>query len=360
MGMGRENNFNLLRLLGAFGVLVFHAYVLVGRDGDPLSAVTTWLSFGMLGVRVFFIISGYLLAASLLRNPDPVSFVAARVLRIWPALIMLALLSVFVLGPLVTVAPGYFHDLNTFEYLRLVTVFDYRSTLPGVFTANPISVVNGSVWTLALEVFCYAVLLLTFLCIRPLWLRCATASVLLVACYGYLMAGLASLTMVVPAVPQIMILEYGSFFCAGVLLALLPFRGHVALDAAVLAALVYFVLTSGFDWHPFRLAEIVCLPYLVIRFGNAPWHPFSALLARYDISYGLFLYSYPLTQVAVMWLGRDVPVPALIVVATALTVPFALLSWLLVERPALAMRDRLRSARPSVQPRLTIALHKHR
>ena len=114
----RTNNFDFLRLLGALAVVLGHAYHLVGAGqytpgmlGQPVQA---------LGVIIFFSISGYLITASWSRSRDVVSYTAARVLRIFPALVVVVVLSAYVLGPLVTTLPAgtYLSDPTTVDYLR--------------------------------------------------------------------------------------------------------------------------------------------------------------------------------------------------------------------------------------------------
>ena len=59
---------------------------------------------------------------------------------------------------------------------------------------------------------------------------------------------------------------------------------------------------------------------------------------RTDLSYGVYIYAFPITQFAVLaGLGRWGSVP-LALIAAAVTLPIAFLSWRLVERPALAWK----------------------
>lgn len=87
----RENNFDQLRLLGAILVIYGHSYVLLGRPVPMFAANTV----STLGVKIFFCISGYLVAASWLRDPHLPRFLARRSLRIFPALIAITLLSFY-------------------------------------------------------------------------------------------------------------------------------------------------------------------------------------------------------------------------------------------------------------------------
>src|SRR5579871_1464824 len=92
----RLNNFDHVRLFGALLVIYGHAYPLTGTviPGFAANGVAT------IGVKIFFSISGYLVAQSWLRDPNIVRFFTRRALRIFPALIAVVLLSTFVLGPI--------------------------------------------------------------------------------------------------------------------------------------------------------------------------------------------------------------------------------------------------------------------
>jgi peptidoglycan/LPS O-acetylase OafA/YrhL len=78
MSHAQRNNFDALRLIGAFLVLIGHQFALSGRwkarfVGDH--------SFGNLGVLIFFSISGYLVTSSWLKDPDILCFAARRARR---------------------------------------------------------------------------------------------------------------------------------------------------------------------------------------------------------------------------------------------------------------------------------------
>src|SRR5487761_1170379 len=96
---GRDNNFNLLRFLAAFAVLISHSFSLATgvSDAEPLRAAYG-LTWGDIAVDVFFVTSGFLVTASLLKRRSATAFVWARVLRIFPALWLMLFLTVFGMG----------------------------------------------------------------------------------------------------------------------------------------------------------------------------------------------------------------------------------------------------------------------
>lgn len=149
-----SNNFDAIRLMAALLVLVSHQLFLLGRT-QPFIAGRT---LGEIGVFVFFVISGYLVAESWCRDPHLVRFGLRRFLRIWPALAVATVL-IALAGILITTLPvdgyiGYATWHFIVRNLQLRIVYD----LPGVFATSPagaMSAVNGSWWSIPLEMKCY-------------------------------------------------------------------------------------------------------------------------------------------------------------------------------------------------------------
>lgn len=95
---------------------------------------SVWI--GAIAVNGFFAISGFLVAASLVRR-GVVDYMISRALRIFPALIICVFVSVFIIGPLFTTLPlsDYFSHPKTWDYLgNALGVLTMEWKLPGVFT----------------------------------------------------------------------------------------------------------------------------------------------------------------------------------------------------------------------------------
>src|SRR3989338_1002603 len=159
---GRENNYHLIRLIAASLVIVAHSYYLsTSGESEPLRALIGYKHFGEVGVQIFFVISGFLVTKSFLsrRDTDLVGYLEARVLRIFPALVVAVTFTVFVMGALATTVPlnDYFTHERTFSYLfNNATLYREVHDLPGVFAANPYpNAVNGSLWSLFTEIRLY-------------------------------------------------------------------------------------------------------------------------------------------------------------------------------------------------------------
>ena len=136
----RNNNFNLIRFIAASLVLYSHSYALTSYSDDPLQNLTSFrfLSFGSLAVDIFFVTSGFLVTNSLFGRKNIFAFVWARILRIYPALIIAVLFCIFVVGLYFTElsAEAYLsHDesLSFFLYNAFLLSGDIQHTLPGVF-----------------------------------------------------------------------------------------------------------------------------------------------------------------------------------------------------------------------------------
>lgn len=196
---GRDNNFNLIRIIAALAVLVTHSFALaIGTaDAEPFRK-SLGMTMGSIAVDVFFITSGFLVTSSLLNRQSTIEFIWARVLRIFPALIVMLLLTVFVLGVIFTTLPTltYLSLPQTYIYFAkcatLITGVAYN--LPGVFDSNPYkNAVNGSLWTMPHEVRMYAILAIVWFVLRIIPKLRSTAFQAIIVIFAFV-AGIYVLT----------------------------------------------------------------------------------------------------------------------------------------------------------------------
>jgi peptidoglycan/LPS O-acetylase OafA/YrhL len=165
----RDNNFNLIRLIAAWMVLMSHSYVIV--TGDPMrEPLASWIGMtpGSIAVDIFFFSSGLLVTSSLVRRHDVGRFLVARAARIYPAMWAMTLLTVLFFGCAVaqTSLLEFIANDETRTYLRKNATIAWGITgnLPGIF---PPGGVNGSLWTLKFEVWMYGILALIGLVSKP-------------------------------------------------------------------------------------------------------------------------------------------------------------------------------------------------
>ncbi len=336
-----DNGFDSLRLLAAWLVLFNHSYPLSGIAG--VDAVTLWLKIdtsGGLGVSIFFALSGYLVTISLQNCQSYFDYFRRRVVRIYPALITLCLLSVFIIGPLYTSLPliSFFTDDATWQYLITASGFHIVFQLPGIFEGNPVFyVVNGSLWSLAYELKCYVVLAL--LAILPCKLQHKLWIIVIVLIWLFAFRPTA---IPIHVTEKFWGLDYYEnrlsivFFVSALiatyrktlseknwyLLAIVSLCGLLASWAShygVLSQLLYFIsLPIAILWFALHCKLIPRIPKEI---G--------------DLSYGVYLYGFPVQQILAFHHVQDYGIVWYTLMSTLGAGILAACSWHLIEKHTL-------------------------
>ena len=340
----RSNNFRIIRHLAAASVIIAHSFGMLTPASVTASEAWQWASMASaLAVNVFFVASGFLVGRSLLVRGDLKDFVVSRVLRIYPALIVLAIVTPFVLGPIVTILPlrEYFSIKAVYSFAILDSIMliphYFRYQLPGVFTTFDShfgDTVNGSLWTLPWELWMYCSLVVLFklrvLGAAPLGFFAAIVSLVFALTPGAWTA--------YEHIGEIAV-RFVAFFYGGV--ALYVFRRHVPLTARTFAAVsAAFALSWWVAGSPALLPQ--WLGYAVLFLA---YHP-RLIVKRWsdgaDYSYGLYIFAYPVQQ-TLIWATGIKSTPLHIAASLAITLILAMLSWHFIEEPALKLKDRFRA-----------------
>ncbi|HET7594137.1 MAG TPA: acyltransferase [Stellaceae bacterium] len=333
----RNNNFDALRLIAATSVIFSHAFLLSeGRqDNEPLMLLTGGQSvLGVVGVFVFFVISGFLVTQSFEATGSPLRFAAKRALRIYPGLAACILVCTFILGPLLTSLPlgAYLRSGGTYDFLlnNLALNVEHNG-LPGLrFTGFDVGdIVDGPLWSLPCEVVMYVMVLVLGM-LRLL--RLAVLIPLLALGLICIWFDTAQSAWFVGSVGWLL-----AFFVAGMILYKLRhrriFSGRVALVA--LAGLALSVPLNAFILL-FPLFGAYLVIYLAVE-RRLPAIP----AARFgDLSYGLYIYGWPVEQTLLYASGGALLWWQLFPLALMLSAAIAFLSWHLVEKPALRFKPR--------------------
>jgi peptidoglycan/LPS O-acetylase OafA/YrhL len=334
---GRDNNVQLLRLLSAAGVIAFHSYAFTGHmENDPVWRATSDTNFGALGVRCFFVLSGFLVTQSWLRHPRLSAFVAARVLRIYPALFAAVALTILLAGLSSPLPWGSFlFDPVTIDYAwRNALAWQVRFNLPGAFATNPFpGASNGSLWTLPIELRLYVGVAIAgtagFLARRNLW---AAVFAALVALFAVKPEWLP-LEPYDHGVPELALL-FGLGSLAYVWRSALPLS-----LGAMLAGILFYA------WNPLGIARgpvaTLILAYTVLVLAYHPWLRWRAFNRVGDYSYGLYVYAFPVQQTIVFRLPI-LTAGELFALSFLATLVLAAASWHALEKPALGLRSRFR------------------
>lgn len=344
---GRDNNFNLLRMLAASTVIVSHSYALPGPPWiEPF--LNHGVNLGGCAVIVFFASSGFLIFGSFERRPLLLDFGMARLLRLLPALGLLSLITAFIIGPLFTRLPlsAYFTDRQTYEYVPAVLSLRWAlANLPGLFDTLPYKAVNGSLWTLWYEALCY--LGLALVGVAGLLAR----KRFLLALMLYAVVNLAlTLTTHVPT-------WLAQSFVLGMIVY--RYRERVPAHFAIVVALA--LLAAAATWRDVLGVEA---RVLAISYG-ALWAAqinIPALLQYNrigDYSYGVYIYGWPIQQM-VITLNPNIHPLLLIAAALPAATLCGAISWFTIERPALRQKRAASQLATRIFSRLGAVAGRHR
>lgn len=344
----RKNNIDFVRFLLATAVILAHSYAIpTGNDfTEPLYLFSNGQrTLGGLAVDFFFILSGFLITHSWCRSPELLGFLKKRALRIYPAFVIASLFGVYLVAPLVSTDPrgtlaGIPHYQFAFDTL-LLRGFSFD----GAFPTNPMPrAVNGSLWSIPFEFWCYIGVaclgLLRILPRRQIWLLWIFP-VVVIGSFTYdamalnLGGGILGRIFGWPTLWARLL----PCFLAGMVFYL--FRSRIPYNPLlVLACLVALVVALRIP-HAMPVAAPLAGSYLLFALAFAPRLKMTAFGHFGDFSYGLYVFAFPIQQALVTRVGSSVSPWLFFFYSFALTLPIAFASWHLVEKPFLRMKKRL-------------------
>lgn len=336
--VSRDNNFDLLRLTAALLVVFAHSWNTSLNTSDPVSLAIGY-GLGNIGLIVFFTISGLLIARSAERN-GLFGFAVSRALRILPALLAVTVFEAFVVAPIFFDgdARAYLSSAAPWEHLKNATVFLGRFQVDGVFEGHAKPGLNGSTWTLPIEATLYLVVAMAAT-VGCLTRRSSLAA--FVACwalYGYMTAaGYADFVNNGPEIVRRVHLypfaKWGTFFLLGTVFW--TYRDRIRLDGRLaLLCLGSLLLLKG-------MKPVTCVPfaaYLVVYLGLGLGSTAKFFERTGDISYGIYVFSWPIQQWCIAVSSRTITPVELAAISIPISVLIGFASWTLIEKPALGLR----------------------
>jgi peptidoglycan/LPS O-acetylase OafA/YrhL len=342
-----RNNFDLVRLAAAAQVVWVHATTHLGVSlTAPLRAFDAVLQT-FPGVPAFFVVSGFLITDAWLRDPDAHRYAINRALRIFPALWVCfagAVLLVLAFGH----GPAMASDSPRLAFwvaAQLTVLQPYN--LPALRDFG-VGVLNGSLWTIPVELQFYLALPLLLALPRRLLVAAALASAAVFAVVeGARPLPLANRVLLLTLAPHL----FG--FLLGAFARLYRARIMPLLEGRFLRWLLLHLAAQAALWSlglhdaPWAVAMTRPLLAAVVLAGAFTRHELAARLLRgHDISYGLYLWHMivinALVELGLLGAWRHVALAAVLAVLAAM------LSWRLVERPALSLKRR--PVRPTAPP----------
>lgn len=282
---------------------------------------------------IFFGLSGFLVAGSAIRTEKLSTFLGFRAIRLMPALFVEVTLAAVILGPALTTIPllQYFTHHDFWVYWGNI-IGRVRYRLPGVFENNPLPLtVNGNLWTLHAELVCYAIIAAAMLLgvlrqRRPLfalWLIATAVMTTLTFTNGWFVGR---------ALYPHSLWIYA--FCTGVVAFV--WRDKIILSPVLAIAMVVLYLSLYFV-KDLSVVAILPLIYVMIWVGMQPKLQ-SRFFKKGDYSYGLYLYGFVIQQTIAFALPDAREWWIMFPLSLVLTLGFAIISWHLIEKPALRLK----------------------
>jgi len=338
--VSRDNNFTLLRFAAAMTVLFAHSIAVLGLPPDrEFFYKRIGFSLGEMGLDMLFVTSGFLVTASLVVRQDLIAYLWARILRVYPGLLVMLVLTVFVLAPALTSLPlgDYYASPLTWEYFRKCTTLigGVRYALPGVFQNVPLRAeFNGSLWTMPVEVRMYLYLAAIYVALAFVpHLRLKVMRVVLPISAAVLIAIVMSAKVTGGAYNganiRVFMFLYGS--------SLFVWRERIPVGPWLLAGILAALALASFDKTVFFVVYAACLAPLVLHLVYVPGGRIRAFNDWGDYSYGVYIYAFPVQQ-TLAFLFPAMTLAAMMASSAFVSVAIAIVSWKLIEERALAMK----------------------
>ena len=344
----RNRQFDLLRIAFAILVLLSHAPEIAdgNRSREILSRLTRGqMSFGVLAVDGFFLLSGFLIMQSWMRTPEAWSYLRKRALRIVPGYAVAVCLSILVVGTLAPAEPHFFHlpGQRALESVLLLGSPISAAVFPGL--SYPL--VNGSLWTIPYEFRCYLLIMLLGVCgllrRRRVWVA-LTLLLTVLSRSQTLAAHLEWHRFSAAFGTSADDFHLTAFFCVGGCFYL--FRDSLVFRPALaVAATLVLLLFRVFAVHELELGFLLFGSYLMFYLAQHDFEALSRLPEFPDISYGVYLYGWPVEALLIFFLHRSPWVT--FAASTFLCAGLGWWSWHFVENPMLKLKRRRGASRPS-------------
>ncbi|KAA9111246.1 acyltransferase family protein [Microbacterium rhizomatis] len=347
----RNNAIGFLRWFLAFLVIFSHAGPIAGFYGgkDLGTQWSTEQSFGGVAVCGFFFLSGFLISRSKMGRTTTVRFFWHRFLRIFPGWFLALLVTAYAFAPLAwyqekgtwagfwtatSESPFTYFSNNFTLILRQLNIAGMGTSLP-LYTDHGILDWNGSAWTLAFEFGAY-ILVAVLGVAGALSNRVAggivSGAIIALAMMQWL--NLGNVASLLPLFGDFRALLLLAPFAWGILFNLygdrVPIDDRLAVACALIAAYTY---AKG-GWLVLgQYAFCYVLIWFAIRIPIRRWDRYG------DLSYGIYIIGWPLMLLATYFKLEDfgwIVYHAVVIVGVHV---YAYLSWHLVERPAMALKN---------------------
>ncbi|MFD2727410.1 acyltransferase family protein [Hyunsoonleella rubra] len=337
--MNRNNNFDFLRFLFAIFVVLSHSYPLSGSSETYqwIYQITNGqIVLARIGLGGFFIISGFFIFKSLKRSKSLSIYFWKRFLRLFPALFVVLLLTVLLLPFVYEGGVSLYENPEVYTYLpNNLSLYGFQSIIQGVFDNNPYHSINGSLWTIRYEFSLYVALSLLFFVKNNYKLVRGVlflTLVFLLVIYNFLLGRFAGSSIF--GMLGYEILDLGTFFVCGSVLAAFNFE---RVKSPLLLVLSVLTLIGALHFEVYHSVKHILLPVVILLLGQIPLPFFSTFGKIGDMSYGIYIYSFPVQQTLVYFFKLGTY--ELMFWSVIISIVLGFCSWHLIEKKALSYKN---------------------
>lgn len=336
------NNFGIIRLIGAFLVFSGHEYVLLGKTAPALMGQP----IHRMGIIIFFLTGGYVITQSWERDRNIVRYLLKRIMRIVPPLVIYTLVAAYIIGPLTSYLDykTYFTHPQFTNYFKNIFL-NVQYFLPGAFAENPYpNAVNGSLWSLPAEFVMYLLIPVIyefsslFRCKKIFFTTSAAISCLLMSIHETFFP---SWHCVVYATDLAQVIDIVPFYFIGAAVAVFSPTSQLF---SIRNGLITLVIISCFSLENAILSVLLSTLAISYVFYCFTLTPSVGDLKNMEISYGIYLYGFPIQQ-TVIYIFMEYGIPlhfmTVMIISFLITATIAFLSRHLIENPSSRFVKRL-------------------
>jgi peptidoglycan/LPS O-acetylase OafA/YrhL len=350
----RLNNLDFIRFALAISVLYCHCYVMYYGTEDTVEplwvASGKQLSIGTVAVNFFFVISGFLILQSWNNSKGLWDYLRKRILRIYPGFIIASLLCLLVFAPLGTAdwyMPYGYWKLY-YENIKipqvLISMLELSEpTVPWTLNNAPVyGTINGALWTIRYEFFCYLFIplaglaglykkkyfiLILFLFAFISLLTQHYANIFLFNWKEYILLGKPDFF------PR-----FFTYFIAG--MCFYTYKDEIPRSRILLAFSFLIVAASAFIFKGLVITQVLFGTYILFYLAFTSTVSFQNFASNGDLSYGVYIYAWPVQQLMILYLEKYMNLSLLFILTLTVTLIFAYLSWHFIEKPFLNLKLR--------------------
>lgn len=333
---GRNNNLNLVRFIAAVSVLISHSYPLYYGlpEIEPLFKLIG-KSAGGVAVDIFFITSGFLIAKSFLNRSSINNYIWSRVIRIYPGLwfVLLATLIVFIPAAHPEAYKSIILSSDALYYTIKNSIILLRPeyAITGAYEDNPYpSAINGSLWTLPWELYCYILIAVGIFSIQKIfrthWIKV------------YHTVGLIALAYIAGTDLDLLKNNKNAFIIIAFYVGSLCYinRARIKLNFTSLVIAILLMITNFVTLHT-TLIYILTLTYSLFYLAYIPSGKIRKFNNIGDYSYGIYIFAFPIQQ-SIIKIWPEIGFIAYIVSSLLLTLVFSWFSWNFIEERSLRLK----------------------